>query len=313
VTRALGSFKGAGRLSFSAAITFGTTPPTVQLAPRQLDLFGRPRPAPAPASVPAPVEAPRTTEPYVATPSPQPTAAEPRPALALPSRQETLSRARALATQIAALLGPDLKVLLTVHDNRSTMISFRRQPPLLKIRAHHMFLDAPPEVVRSIAEYAGQGKQTAGAALDDYISRQQELIRAYPRKPTPLEPVGKCFDLEALLSELNAAHFDGKIEARIGWGRHTGKRRRKSIRLGVYDHKAREIRIHPALDRPDVPRFFVEFIVFHEMLHQLFPSARDTGRHVHHPRAFRERERTFPKYAAAMTWERQHLQELLRR
>ena len=87
----------------------------------------------------------------------------------------------------------------------------------------------------------------------------------------------------------------------------------KSIRLGVYDHKAREIRIHPALDRPDVPRFFVEFIVFHEMLHQLFPSDRDTGRHVHHPRAFRERERQFPKYAASIAWEKQHLQELLRR
>jgi hypothetical protein len=235
------------------------------------------------------------------------------PSVALPSRQETLARARGLAAQIAALLGSDFKVLLTVHDNRSTMISFRRQPPLLKIRAHHMFLDAPAEVVRSIAEYAGQGKPSAGAALDDYIARQQQLIRAFPRKPTPLESRGECFDLQALLEQVNTEHFEGKIVARIGWGRHTSKRRRKSIRLGVYDHKAKEIRIHPALDRPDVPRFFVEFIIFHEMLHQLFPSDRDTGRHVHHPRAFRIRERTFPKYAAAMAWERQHLQELLRR
>lgn len=248
----------------------------------------------------------------MATPVAAPSAAEPAP-LVLPSRQETLARARQLATQIAALLGPELKVLLTVHDNRSTMISFRRQPPLLKIRAHHMFLDAPPEVVRSIAEYAGQGKKSAGAKLDDYIAHQQSLIRAFPRKPTPLEARGACFDLQELLEHLNATHFGNQIEARIGWGRQTGKRRRKSIRLGVYDHKAKEIRIHPALDRPDVPRFFVEFIVFHEMLHQLFPSARDTGRHVHHPRAFRERERQFPKYQAAMDWEKQHLQQLLRR
>jgi hypothetical protein len=80
----------------------------------------------------------------------------------------------------------------------------------------------------------------------------------------------------------------------------------------VYDHKAREIRVHPALDRPDVPRFFVEYIVFHEMLHQLFPSDRHTGRHVHHPRAFRDRERAFPRYEAALAWEKQHLHRLLR-
>ncbi len=286
------------------------------LAPRQLDLFGKaravspvaqpPRPVPVPVLVPVqplvpePVPAPAPRVPHVAVPP-------------LPTRQQTLARARALATQIAAILGSEFKVLLTVHDNRSTMISFRRQPPLLKIRAHHMFLDAPPEVIRSIAEYAGQGKPAAGAALDDYIAHQQVLIRAFPRKPTALESRGECFDLQVLLEEINVAHFEGKVEARIGWGRQTGKRRRKSIRLGVYDHKAREIRLHPALDRPDVPRFFVEFIVFHEMLHQLFPSARDTGRHVHHPRAFRERERSFPKYDAAMAWERQHLQELLRR
>ncbi|MFO0594098.1 MAG: hypothetical protein U0228_02305 [Myxococcaceae bacterium] len=233
--------------------------------------------------------------------------------LPLPSKQQTLARARGLAERIATYLGPELKVHLTVHDNRSTMISFRRQLPLVRIRAHHMFLEAPDAVVKSIADYAGRGKQAAGAVLDSFIAAQQALIRAYPRKPSPLDPRGECFDLQALFDDINAKHFDSKIVARIGWGRLPGKRRRKSIRLGVYDHKAREIRIHPALDRPDVPRFFVEFIVFHEMLHQLFPSDRDTGRHVHHPRAFRDREQAWPKYQAALAWEKEHLAQLLRR
>ncbi len=285
----------------------------MQLAPRQLDFFGRlSRPPSVPARVP--VEPPKVVEPEApapllkAVPVALPQVAE-RP----PTRQETLARARAMAARIAEILGPELKVLLTVHDNRSTMISFRRQPPLLKIRAHHMFLEAPVEVVRAIADYAGRGKTQAGVELDDFIAAQQKRIRAMPTKLTLLESRGKCFDLHDLFVSMNAAHFENAVVARIGWGRNTSKRRRKSIRLGVYDHKAREIRIHPALDRPDVPRFFVEFIVFHEMLHQLFPSDRDTGRHVHHPRAFRDRERGFPKYAAAMAWERQHLQELLRR
>ena len=92
-----------------------------------------------------------------------------------------------------------------------------------------------------------------------------------------------------------------------------GQRRRKSIRLGVYDHQTREIRVHPALDRPEVPAFFVEFIVFHEMLHQLFPSSNGPGRRVHHPRAFRDCERAFPLYEAAITWERENLRALLHR
>jgi hypothetical protein len=262
----------------------------------QLDLFSGGRPALLhAASVPVPV------------------AREPAPMLPLPTRQQTLSRARQLAERIAAVLGAELKVHLVVHDNRSTMISFRRQLPLVRIRVHHMFLDAPDAVVRAIAEYAGKGQPAAGAVLDDFISAQQELIRAFPRKPSLLESRGRCFKLQELFDSINAAHFDGAIVARIGWGRTPGRRRRKSIRLGVYDHKAKEIRIHPALDRPDVPRYFVEFIVFHEMLHQLFPSARDTGRHVHHPRAFRERERAWPKYGAAIAWEKEHLQQLLRR
>lgn len=288
----------------------------MQSTPRQLDLFNRGLRAPAPR------EAARTTEALtrqvvdaIVPPAPPPT---PVPQTLLdvgrpPNRNETLARARVLASRIAEELGPSLKVLLTVHDNRSTMISFRRQPPLLKVRAHHMFLDAPQVVVKAIADYAGRGKAGAGAAIDDYIAAQQERIRAQPTRGSVLESRGECFDLQELLEKVNAEHFEGKIEARIGWGRQTSKRRRKSIRLGVYDHKSREIRIHPALDKPDVPRFFVEFIVFHEMLHQLFPSARDSGRHVHHPRAFRERERSFPKYDAAMTWEHAHLQELLRR
>lgn len=230
-----------------------------------------------------------------------------------PTRQEALAAARVLAHQVAAHLGPEVKVLLSVHDNRSTMISFRREPPLLKLRVHHLFLSAPPPIVQALADYAGRGRRAAGRLLDDYIAERHGHIRAEPRRRAVLHARGKSFDLNDIFERLNRLHFQDTIRARIGWGRNTGKRRRKSIRLGVYDHRAREIRIHPALDRPDVPLFFVEYIVYHEMLHQVFPSARDSGRHVHHPRAFRDRERAFPRYAAAIEWEKANLQSLLRR
>ncbi len=279
----------------------------MQLAPRQLELFRGFRPPP-----PAPdAHAELVHGPGAAALRAETDTSELRARSG--AREETLMLARALAQRVANLVGPDFRVLLTVHDNRSTMVSFRRQPPLLRLRVHHMFLEAPDGVVRAIADYSARGRRAAGQVLDDYIAARQERISSQPKQPAALVARGRCFDLEAIFARLNAAWFQEGIRARIGWGRNTGRRRRKSIRLGVYDHKSREIRVHPALDRPDVPLFFVEFIVFHEMLHQLFPSDRDTGRHVHHPRAFRDRERAFPRYQAAIAWEKQHLHELLKR
>jgi hypothetical protein len=293
--------------SFLRRLTVDRTNP-VNLPPRQLDLFRAPASRPAmlherSASLTSTAPVGEATRPFE----------EVETAASFPSRQQTLVAARMLAGQVAALLGADVKVLLSVHDNRSTMISFRREPPLLRLRVHHLFLEAPHSVVEAIADYAGRGRREAGKLLDDYIAERQERIRAQTRRASTLSTRGTCFDLAEIFERLNHLYFQDTIRARIGWGRNARRGRRKSIRLGVYDHRAREIRVHPALDRPDVPLFFVEYIVFHEMLHQVFPSARDSGRHVHHPRAFRDRERGFPRYAAALAWEKEHLHALLRR
>ena len=221
-------------------------------------------------------------------------------------------KAESLARDLSRELG--LPVRLSVTDNRSTMISFRRAPAALRLRLHHMFLDAPDPVVRAVADYAGRGQRRAGRVLDDFIRREQPRIRQ-ERDATDerFTPEGRYFHLEEIRDRLNERFFQGGVRATIGWGRTPGRRRRKSIRLGVYDHQTREIRIHPALDHPEVPRFFVEFIVFHEMLHQLFPSSNGPGRRVHHPRGFRDRERAYPLYEAAIAWERENLRALLHR
>ncbi|MFT3839484.1 MAG: hypothetical protein QM723_21050 [Myxococcaceae bacterium] len=231
--------------------------------------------------------------------------------LRTPSREEALVGADALARRLATELG--VQVRLSVTDNRSTMVSYARKSGALSVRIHHMFLDAPEPVLRALADYAGRGHIRAGRVLDGYIRAQESRIRTERRRTQQLEPKGKHFHLLEIFDRLNGQFFQATIRARVGWGRAVSKRRRKSIRLGVYDHQTREIRVHPALDRHDVPLFFVEYIVFHEMLHQLFPSARHDGRHVHHPKAFKDREKAFPHYGAALRWEKQNLHTLLRR
>ncbi len=234
------------------------------------------------------------------------------PPRAVPLRHEVLGKAEAVAFELSRELG--VMVRLSVTDNRSTMVSFRRGGSVLRLRLHHMFLDAPVPVLRAVADYAGRGQRRAGSLLDDFIRREQPRIRQErDARDETFSPVGRTFDLREISARLNKTHFHGSVQAAIGWGRAPGRRRRKSIRLGVYDHQTREIRIHPALDHPDVPPYFVEFIVFHEMLHQVFPSSNGPGRRVHHPRAFRDREKAFPFYAAAVSWERDNLRSLLQR
>lgn len=227
------------------------------------------------------------------------------------TRGQMTVRAQALAFRLSADLS--VPVRLSVTDNRSTMVSFRRLHSSLRLRLHHMFLDAPDEVIRALADYAGRGRPKAGNVLDSYIRGQQPKIRKERGAGAALNPRGRCFDLQPMFDRLNAEFFENAIQAKIGWGRMPGGRRRKSIRLGVYDHTAKEIRIHPALDRPEVPAYFVEFIVYHEMLHQLFPSLQTEGRRTHHPKAFRAREKLFPHYALSLRWERENLSLLLRR
>jgi predicted SprT family Zn-dependent metalloprotease len=84
------------------------------------------------------------------------------------------------------------------------------------------------------------------------------------------------------------------------------------MRFGAYVPAAQLIRIHPALDQSFVPRSFVEFIVYHELLHHVIPPVLVKGRYQIHSAAFRQREREFPAYGEVVAWRRQFLRRLLR-
>ena len=60
------------------------------------------------------------------------------------------------------------------------------------------------------------------------------------------------------------------------------------------------------LDNPGVPRYFVEFVLFHEMLHEVLGiGERADGRRDIHGRVFRLMESTYPDYDRAMRFERE--------
>jgi hypothetical protein len=228
-------------------------------------------------------------------------------------RDANVSAAGRLADTLSGLLSE--RVRLTIHDNRSTMVSFRRNPGEVHYRVHHMFLDAPHEVVRALAQFAGPRRgaaarrRDAGTRIDAFVRTNRARI-AIPRSDRLLAR-GRVHDLQALFDRLNEQHFGDRIEARIGWGPVRLGRRRRTVKTGVYVQDARIIRIHPTLDRPAVPEFYVAAVVFHEMLHQAVPVREVNGRRIVHGAEFRRRERAYPDHTRARAWEERNLSLLL--
>jgi hypothetical protein len=211
---------------------------------------------------------------------------------------------------------PSGRLALAVTDNRHTMISVRRDKgPLYRVRLHHMFLEAPPTVTRALARYVAHNDGHASRELGSFIDTNQEAIRrAVRRQPAPptVETFGEVFNLQEVFDDLNRRYFASGIDARITWGTRANKRRRRtSIKMGSYSVEDRLIRIHPALDRRFVPRYFLEWIVYHEMLHQVHDIPVVDGRRQFHTPEFLDQERMFEHYERARLWERQNLDRIL--
>lgn len=217
----------------------------------------------------------------------------------------------------AAFPGP---VSLSITDNRHSMISHSWRRGMLLARIHHMFLDAPPSIVHALVRYVAHSDRAASVRIGNYIEAHHDRLTRRARNLT-LVTAGKHHDLYRIYQELNERYFDRSVNALVTWGKKSGRRgqknqkKRQTIKLGSYSTNERLIRLHPALDRPWVPRYFVAYVLFHEMLHHAVPSRRGaetTGRRELHSPEFREREREFRYFERAMKWEAQHIGRLLR-
>lgn len=216
------------------------------------------------------------------------------------------------------------RVQVTLTDNRYTMISVRRIAARedrsgagqrrYEVRLHHMFADADPVITRALAHYIADNDADASRVLGDFIDANSGHVRGRARR-APAQLIltaGEHHDLREIFDELNARYFDHRIDAAITWGPRSGRpRRRNSIKMGSYSVEDRLIRIHRSLDRSFVPRFFVAWIVFHEMLHQIHDIRVKNGRREFHSKEFLAAEAGFELYEQARLWERRHLDALL--
>lgn len=221
------------------------------------------------------------------------------------------TRAQHIAKRLSVVLGAPVRLVVT--DNRRTMVSARSDRGVMIVRVHHMFLRADDAIIAALGQYVGRGNRKASAELDVFIARHNSALESSRRRLSSMRTLGEHHDLEEILEWLAARHFGGPVDARITWGRRAKRRgKKRSIQLGTYLADERLIRIHPVLDQEWVPRFYVEAVVFHELLHHDMPCVVKNGRRWFHTKEFRDRERTFEHHELAEQWEKKHLPRLLR-
>ena len=122
--------------------------------------------------------------------------------------------------------------------------------------------------------------------------------------PLPLEiPHNGPHHLDSLAAEIHRTYFFKVPPLRVRWGHNIARKRRRSIRLGSYNHVTLEIRIHPALNSPRIPAFFIQSVIHHEYLHHMLGA--------HHNRRFHTHERQFHYHRESKEWLRRNLWGLL--
>lgn len=109
-------------------------------------------------------------------------------------------------------------------------------------------------------------------------------------------------DLLEIFDRLNETYFNNEIQGGIGW--RNIRIGRKDMTMGVCETTERFIRINTVLRDERVPFWFVEYIVYHEMLHLKLG--------VKHDAAFTAEEQKFPKFLEALEFIDDHITEIMR-
>ncbi len=181
------------------------------------------------------------------------------------------------------------------------------------------YLDgAPDEVMESLARYlvskafgreCGDGcaaylaySTSEGlwdSVKDRYVQRAKNLS---------FDVKGHARDLRAVFDYVNSFYFAGRApEPILAWVRESPRRR-----LGYYFEPLRLLAANRVLDQDTVPRYVLEFVMYHELLHHLRGGDGRPVRRVHHNKEFKVQERAFSHYEEAEGWLRKIVSKRLR-
>jgi predicted metal-dependent hydrolase len=199
---------------------------------------------------------------------------------------------------------PELKVEFFAFANVNNTIRLRDGK--LLVRLSDLLEGAPEGILRAIAHillakmyrkaidrsYAARYRKYVGS---HEIVRKAHLVRQMRGRKLLRSPRGHSYDLDCIFEELNTRFFHGLMaRPRMSWSQTKTRRI-----LGHYDPAHNAIIISRIFDHPAVPRYVLEYIVYHEMLHLKHPVKLRGSRRCVHSAEFQAEEKLFPRAADA--------------
>ena len=130
------------------------------------------------------------------------------------------------------------------------------------------------------------------------VARQTELIRHARGSKRYFGPEGRYYNLEEVFDSLNMRFFGGLLgRPELTWSEGMAKRS-----LGHYDATHNTIVVSRVFDRPSSPRYAVEYLLYHEMLHLKHPVRMRGLRRCVHSGEFKAEEKQFPQLKEALAF-----------
>lgn len=172
------------------------------------------------------------------------------------------------------------------------------------VRLSDMLEGSPESVIRAIAHIllaklyrkpidAGHANRYRRHLGSEAVTRRAEQVRRSRGRKNISTAVGHYYDLEEIFDQINRQFFHGLLGRPVlTWSAHSARRL-----LGHYDAAHNTIVVSRVFDRPETPRYAIEYLLFHEMLHLKHPVQVKAGRRCVHSREFQRDEKMFPELA----------------
>jgi len=194
---------------------------------------------------------------------------------------------------------PEFRVEFYAFANVNSTIRLREG--VMHVRVSDLLEGAPETVIKAIAHillskiYRKPIQPLHATRYRRYISSHDmtakaHLVRQVRGRKRIESARGKIYDLDEVFEELNRQFFHGLLaRPQMTWSRAHARNS-----LAHYDPAHNAIVVSRVFDHARVPRYAIEYIVYHEMLHLKYPvKLRGSRRCVHGPE-FQAEEKLFP-------------------
>jgi hypothetical protein len=188
----------------------------------------------------------------------------------------------------------------------SLVLTIRRREELVYVRFSDLLRRAPLVVLEAAAALLLSRvyrRRAPRALVQPYLNYARservrgriDRMRSRRVRRVPTAAQGRHHDLSELFDRINREYFEGELQRpHVGWSMRNWRRQ-----FGCYDPGPNQIVLNRRMDQPGVPRFVVEYVLYHEMLHVKHPTRRSGCTLVSHSPEFRAEEKRFAQFAVA--------------